>query len=150
MKLLRLGLLSVLCLALVGSISSPIHADSATTTVTLEIVSSPPSVTTNEVTLLKSPRQATLNGSLTSLGSVSTVVVYFEWGATTDYGFQTTEEIMNSTGDFNATIGGLSPATTYHFRAVAVDDDISDGLDMSFTTRGQWWQKLWRWFFSFL
>ena len=127
-----------------------VQADGEKAEVELRVyIVAPPSVTTIDAKGVGAKR-ADLYGSLTSLGSASTVLVYFEWGLTTSYGSTTTEQTMTSPGAFRAIITGLTPATTYHFRAVAVGDGTSHGLDRSFTTPGQWWKKLWQWFLSFL
>jgi len=95
-----------------------------------------PSVKTNSATDIKE-NQATLNGELTDLGGVHSVDVWFEWGKTIAYG-NTTPPISKTTiGSFSATITGLSPATTYHFRAVASSAaGVSYGDNMTFTTLG--------------
>jgi len=101
---------------------------------------SPPSVTTNDPIFVFT-RFAILYGSLDSLGTASKVNVYFEWGETTDYGSTTRVRTMTKPRAFRAIIWRLTPATTYHFRAVAVGDGTSYGEDMSFTTRGRWWWR---------
>jgi hypothetical protein len=77
---------------------------------------------------------AVLWGMLTRMGTSSSVQVYFEWGQTTDYGFETTHQNLSFPWIFYATIAPLTPGTTYHFRAVAVGNGISYyGDDKSFT-----------------
>ena len=93
----------------------------------------PPSVTTNEASGITGS-SATLNGNLDGLGTAPTVNVSFEWGKTTSYGNTTTPESKNTTGAFTFALGSLSPNTTYHFRAKAVGDGTSYGLDKSFCT----------------
>jgi len=100
-------------------------------TVTMPTV--PPTVTTDTATGVGT-RVATLNGSLTDLGSAASVQVSFEWGTTTDYGNETSAETMSATGSFSASLTGLTPNTTYHFRAKAVGEGISYGIDKTFTT----------------
>ena len=78
-----------------------------------------PTVSTDDASSITT-YSATLNGILRGLGTVSSVQVFFEWGPTTDYGAATTAQTMTHTGAFIFTISGLTPATTYHFRAVAV------------------------------
>ncbi len=93
-----------------------------------------PTVTTNTATLLTST-SAVLNGNLLNLGTASSVTVSFEWGTTTGYGSETTPQAMSSTGSFSTTLSGLTPATTYHFRAKVVNNnDTAYGSDTSFTT----------------
>ena len=95
--------------------------------------SSPPAVTTGSATSVTST-SATLNGSLTDLGSASSVGVAFQWGTTVAYGSATGTQTLDATGDFNAGISGLTPSTTYHFRAVALGDEFDAGDDVTFTT----------------
>lgn len=80
--------------------------------------------------------QATLNGGLTSMGGVSSIDVCFEWGTDSTYGSKTDCQTISSTGNFAHTISGLSPGTTYHYRAVAVGVPYAPvyGTDQSFTT----------------
>ncbi len=94
----------------------------------------PPSVTTGHAVDVHAG-SATLHGVLASLGTAETVEVCFEWGPTADYGTQTARESRTSPGEFNATLSGLLPNTTYHFRARASGDgDPVYGTDMIFTT----------------
>ena len=95
--------------------------------------STPPSVTTNDASDITS-NSATLNGNLGGLGTAPTVSVSFEWGENTSYGNTTTPESKNTTGAFTFALGGLSPNTTYHFRAEAIGDGTRYGLDKSFCT----------------
>ena len=89
--------------------------------------------TTNNATEIKTT-SATLRGSLDSLGTAPTVSVSFEWGLTTSYGIETTPESKTASGKYSADLDGLSPNTTYHFRAKAVGDDKAYGADAQFTT----------------
>lgn len=66
--------------------------------------------------------------------------VRFEWGATTAYG-KVTPLVYVQASDFPqpvaATIAGLSPTTTYHFRPQATNGyGTGLGLDRSFVTQG--------------
>lgn len=80
---------------------------------------------------------ATLNGSLTGLGTSENVTVSFEWGTTTAYGATTEGVSENATGPFSSGLTSLTPNTTYHFRAVAVGDGTpAYGADRAFTTLG--------------
>jgi streptogramin lyase len=62
----------------------------------------------------------------------------FEYGPTTSYGHETPETYAGSSYDLNlmtATIDGLEPATTYHYRLVAENDaGETKGADRVFTT----------------
>ena len=82
---------------------------------------------------------AVLNGRLTGMGADSSVKVYFEWGETTAYGSRTRARRMTDTGRFSAVIRGLTPGTTYHFRAVVEGEGSTGyGSDRSFKTRKHW------------
>jgi prepilin-type N-terminal cleavage/methylation domain-containing protein len=105
----------------------------ATRSLSIKIVT-PPSVTTSAATNITG-NSATLNGSLTSLGTATTVNVYFQYGLDSNYGSNTAQQPKDVTGNFSASISGLSKKTTYHFRAVAVGDGITIyGNDLSFKT----------------
>ena len=93
----------------------------------------PPSVITNTASDITT-NSATLNGTLTSRGTASSVDVSFEYGLTTSYGQVTTPQTLIGTGTFSASISGLDPGTTYHFKAKAVGDGTAYGDDMTFTT----------------
>lgn len=119
---------------------------SANVTLTVNIVT-PPSVITDEARGVGT-RQATLSGSLTSLGTASSANVSFGWDteprAKDAYTNWTPPEVMTGTGDFSARVTDLIPGTTYYFRAKAEGDVSSYGAEMSFTTtpRGRWWRWL--------
>jgi hypothetical protein len=79
---------------------------------------------------------ATLNASLTGLGTSGSVSASFDFGMNTTYG-QTvvaTPSTLTSAGKFNAVLTGLTPGTTYHYQAKAVGDGTAEGVDFSFTT----------------
>jgi len=77
-----------------------------------------PSVSTSSATSIGSS-SATLNGALTSTGGASSCTVYFQYGTSTSYGTTIGTQTKGSTGTFSQSITGLSPGTTYHYRAVA-------------------------------
>ena len=77
---------------------------------------------------------ARLNGYLASLGADSAAQVYFEWGLTTEYGNSTPPQARGGIGPFSASVGGLLPGTTYHFRAVARANGTACGPDLTFAT----------------
>ncbi len=95
----------------------------------------PPSVTTNDATSVATT-SATLSGDLTSLGTAESVTVSFEWGtASGSYTYTTADQAGTSTGAFSADLSGLSPGTTYYFRAKAVGDgDPAYGPEKRFMT----------------
>jgi len=78
---------------------------------------------------------ATLNGDRKSGKAYNCPnYVWFEWGTTTSYGNETVKKTV-PIGAFNETITGLTPGTTYHYRAVIdVCQYKSYGDDMTFTT----------------
>ena len=145
MKLARIGLITLL-LAVLCSVCPAIQADDDEAEVDLKVkIVSPPSVTTQNAHPITASF-ALLHGKLNSLGKASSVVVYFEWGTTTGYGFTTRARTLKRPSPFSAVITRLTPDTTYHFRAVAVTEDgTSYGSDVSFTTRGRWWWWKWWW-----
>lgn len=62
----------------------------------------------------------------------------FQYGTSTAYGQQTTEQKVEATAasaSFSAELSGLAPHTTYHFRAVVTNAaGVSFGADQTFTT----------------
>jgi len=99
---------------------------------TFATLTTPPAVKTSSATDVHCT-SATLNGILDSLGTAGGVEVSFEWGLSTAYGQETARETMTATGNFKASLTGLIPRTTYHFRAKAVGDGVVYGDDMMFT-----------------
>jgi phosphodiesterase/alkaline phosphatase D-like protein len=94
----------------------------------------PPAARTRSATEVRCT-SATLNGTLDSMGTAESVEVSFQWGTTTAYDNETAGQIVTVTGSFNASLTGLSPRTTYHFRAKADGDgDPVYGDDIMFTT----------------
>jgi len=95
-------------------------------------------VTTDAATDVSSG-SATLNGNVTCLGNTS---VWFQYATDAfyvansgNYSDSTTPQSMSISGPFNASVGGLSANTTYHFRAVASDGNATvSGNDTTFTT----------------
>lgn len=76
-----------------------------------------PTVTTNPATSV-TMACATLNGTINPNNSASTA--WFDWGATTAYGNQTTIQPLGSGTtpiSFNQQVCGLTPGATYHFLA---------------------------------
>ena len=93
-----------------------------------------PATTTEAATNL-TMTSATLNGSVNPGGSDTTY--YFEYGATTSYGLQTSTNDSGSgmsAVQVSSNIAGLSPDASYHFQLVATNaDGTSYGGDGSFT-----------------
>lgn len=79
---------------------------------------------------------ATLRAQVETGSSPATVV--FEYGLTTAYGSQLTHPTPlapSLTLSVDSPLPGLTPATTYHYRAIATNDEgTSIGADITFTT----------------
>ncbi len=97
--------------------------------------SSKPIVTTGSATSISS-NSATLNGTVNPNDKSTTY--YFQYGTTASYGSSTsTENAGAGSADVSvrASITGLNPDTTYHYRLVATNSEgTSYGEDMTFTT----------------
>jgi len=94
-----------------------------------------PAVTTDAATFLTNS-SATLRGIVNPNGLPATV--HFQYGLTTSYGSVTADQAFGgiTSQSFSATIYGLNPSTTYHFRTVAINScGTRYGTDMTFTTR---------------
>jgi hypothetical protein len=95
-----------------------------------------PVVVTDPATLVTGV-SATLNGTVNA-NNASTVVT-FEYGTTIAYGTSVTATPSPVTGVTNTAVtyalSGLTPNTTYHFRAVGVNSaGTANGADLTFTT----------------
>ena len=80
-------------------------------------------------------RSATLSGSVNAHGAPTSYL--YEYGPTTAYGSATPTADAGSGGAVtaSATLGVLSPATTYHYRLVATNaGGVTKGADRTFTT----------------
>lgn len=98
----------------------------------------PPAAAPAVATLSPSPvtrDTATLNGSLTSLGSAGSVNVSFLWGTTLATSNETSVAARNAAGNFSAEITGLTPGTAYYFKAKAAGDGTAYGAVRSFVYR---------------
>jgi|GEM_PF-3059016 len=93
-----------------------------------------PTVTTDSTTSI-GETNATLRGSITDDGG-ELCDGYFQYGTSDSYGNEGGNEFSIETGDsFSYGLSGLSPGTTYHYRAVAENSiGTSYGSDMTFTT----------------
>ncbi|MDD5146553.1 MAG: PKD domain-containing protein [Candidatus Pacebacteria bacterium] len=79
---------------------------------------------------------AILNGELANLGGDSNAQVWFEYGQTTGYGYQTDKATLNTVGTFYANLTNLNPCTSYHFRAMARNSQGTvNGVDSVFITQ---------------
>lgn len=80
---------------------------------------------------------ATVAGTALTYGAPTTL--YFEYGTTRRYGFRTPSQLapMAERARVSASLSGLTPATTYHYRLVAVSArGTSLGADRTFTSSG--------------
>lgn len=80
---------------------------------------------------------ATLQGSLDDLGGADSADLSFEYReAATDAATETSTRTLTATGDFSADVTGLSPDTSYEFRALASasDGDVDATAWATFTT----------------
>jgi hypothetical protein len=98
---------------------------------------SPPKVTTD-------PAQGVTNTGATLTGTVTPMLrnatYHFEFGTTPSYGNTTADQTAPAGLDplgASATVAGLTPGTTFHYRLVASNPEGSaTGPDMTFTTTG--------------
>ncbi|MBI4188371.1 MAG: hypothetical protein HY529_04090 [Chloroflexi bacterium] len=94
-----------------------------------------PTIVTAGVTDITT-NSATIFGTLSSLGTATTVNVSFEYGITTGYGSTTPPQPRTAIVTFGTTIAGLLPGTLYHYRAKADGGTQGSaiGADMTFST----------------
>jgi hypothetical protein len=93
-----------------------------------------PSATTSAASAISST-SATLNGTVNP--NKETTSYHFNYGTTTSYGSVTpTASVTGNAGkSVSATVTGLAPSTTYHFRLVATNPSgAANGQDLTFTT----------------
>ena len=100
------------------------------------VFTTPAQITTAAATAI-TYNGATLNGTVYPNGAATTA--WFEYGTDTSYGNTTSPATDVGSGSasvpFDAPITGLTPTTTYHFRAVASNGTTTvQGPDMTFTT----------------
>ena len=80
--------------------------------------------------------QAVLVGEITDDGGDPYLEVWFQYGKTTAYGFESSYSSKYGIGSFCATVYNLEPCTTYNFRAVAKNSaGTSYGGNQTFTTK---------------
>jgi hypothetical protein len=96
----------------------------------------PPTVVTNPATAILST-SATLNGTVNA--NIMSTAVTFEYGLTTAYGSTIAGVPATVTGNtvtpVTASLTGLLPGNTYHFRVRGVNTNgTTNGLDATFTT----------------
>ena len=81
---------------------------------------------------------ATFTGEITDDGGDPNLYVWFQYGVSTGYGYETSHQSKDGTGEFTANVTGLNACTTYHYRAAAKHRDFDDtgyGIDKTFTTQ---------------
>ncbi|MCE9611554.1 MAG: cadherin-like beta sandwich domain-containing protein [Chthoniobacter sp.] len=104
---------------------------------TLALVASPPPTATTLAAAVITTTGATLNGTINANGN--SVTVSFDYGTTTAYGSNVAATpaggTSGSTTAVSAILTGLTPGTTYHFRAKATNaGSASYGGDLTFAT----------------
>lgn len=78
---------------------------------------------------------AMMQGELFYIGTYASVYLSFQYGLDDNYGYSTSETSAASEQTLSVTLTGLTPNTTYHFRAVARSGVVySYGADTTFTT----------------
>jgi hypothetical protein len=95
----------------------------------------PPAATTDPATAI-GLANATLNGHASNPDAVA-ATVSFQYGTSTAYGSQSAAQPLAAAGStaFAAAVSGLTPGTSYHFRAVAANPDGARfGADQTLTT----------------
>jgi hypothetical protein len=94
----------------------------------------PPTVVTDPATNITAS-SATLNGTITDVGSSNATVRGFNYGLTNGYGSTVSENGNFGNGAFALNVSGLDCATLYHFRAYATTPVATGfGADLTFTT----------------
>jgi len=80
--------------------------------------------------------QANLVGEITDDGGDPNLEVWFQYGQTTAYGYESSHSSKYGLGSFCATVYNLNPCTLYHYRAVAQNSAATSyGNDQTFTTQ---------------
>ena len=79
---------------------------------------------------------ATLNGYVVNTTGEATCAVRFEYGTTTGYGTNTSDQNIAEGNTFSAVLSELEASTTYHYRAYIENSSGANsvGEDMTFTT----------------
>ena len=77
----------------------------------------------------------TFVGELTDMGGDNRVDVWFEYGPSNNFGYQTQKQTLYQPDVYCISVSNLSPCTTYYYRAVAQNSGgISYGETRTFTT----------------
>lgn len=91
-------------------------------------------MTSNSATSV-STTSVMMQGNLFFIGTFTSVYLSFQYGLDTTYGYFTSETAATVAGAFSVTLTGLTPNTTYHYRAVARNGLVyAYGADISVTT----------------
>ena len=119
------------------TLSNPNNATlGATSTTVITIVENdgtPPTASTSAATRV-GESSATLNGTLSNMGSASSVDVSFAYGTSSSCNIEASVETVTATGDFSVTLNSLNPGQRYYFRATAAGDCIASGDTLNFMT----------------
>jgi hypothetical protein len=92
-----------------------------------------PTIATNTATYINQTT-AQLNAYVNSIGTNGTGI-YFQWGTTSgDLPNEVFASATSIPASANRVITNLTPGTTYYFRAKAVGEGVSYGIERSFTT----------------
>jgi hypothetical protein len=99
--------------------------------------SSPVSISTSSASSV-STNVATFNGYVSSLGTLNSIQVWFNWGTTSSFGKITEYQTVTGPQAVSAQVTGLASGTTYYFQAVAQAPDGAKvyGTTQIFTTVG--------------
>ncbi len=85
-----------------------------------------------------SETSATIRGNVRDMGNASSIDTWFQWGATSAYGNETTHIARTTLGIFDVELQNLTPGTTYYFRAVGQNSaGTAYGARKTFTTLAQ-------------
>ncbi len=78
---------------------------------------------------------AMMQGELFYIGTFASVYLSFQYGLDTTYGYSTTESSVAVAGSISVSLTGLTPNTTYHYRAIARSGVVyAYGADITFIT----------------
>jgi len=94
-----------------------------------------PQISTTQASSVQSA-SAVLMANISNMGGDSFVNVWFQYGTSASYGYTTSQQTLASIGGSSQMITGLSPNTTYHFRAAAQNSNSGTvyGQDQTFYT----------------
>jgi phosphodiesterase/alkaline phosphatase D-like protein len=110
--------------------------DSALSTTTISAAAQPPTIVGTSAS--PTSNGATLSGSVNPNGSSTSA--HFEYGTTSSYGSQTSDQNLGNGSApqaLSTDITGLQPSTTYHYRLDATNGTgTTHGSDQTFTTAG--------------